>query len=146
MNQITKFEGEHAFLSNFFVEPDGSTVEHEFQAAKVWALESKVAILSALTPGKAKRMGRNVRMRSDWSKREANGQEVRVNIMRDLVFKKFWDSEELSGKLAATESAILIEGNHWHDNFWGDCSCSSCPAPGENHLGIILMEVRLLVV
>ena len=39
--------------------------------------------------------------------------------------------------------ATLIEGNHWHDNRWGDCTCERCSAKeGQNWLGKILMEIR----
>ena len=38
---------------------------------------------------------------------------------------------------------LLIEGNTWHDNYWGDCSCNRCKSKsGENMLGILLMELR----
>lgn len=31
----------------------------------------------------------------------------------------------------------LIEGNYWHDTYWGVCE-----GVGENHLGKLLMEIR----
>jgi predicted NAD-dependent protein-ADP-ribosyltransferase YbiA (DUF1768 family) len=39
--------------------------------------------------------------------------------------------------LAATSPAELIEGNTWHDTFWGVCD-----GIGENNLGRLLMKIR----
>ena len=138
-NPITAFEGSNGFLSNFFREKDGSTVEHEFQAAKTFDLQEKVEILTVDTPGKAKRLGRKATMRDDW-------EQVRIGIMRDFVLRKFLDDRDLAIKLFDTGDAELIEGNSWHDNFWGECWCPECTEiPGENHLGQILMEIRELI-
>lgn len=57
---INRFEGEFAFLSNFFNSPitDGNivfpTVEHYFQAAKTQDMDSYIEIAHARTPGIAK--------------------------------------------------------------------------------------------
>jgi predicted NAD-dependent protein-ADP-ribosyltransferase YbiA (DUF1768 family) len=49
----------------------------------------------------------------------------------------------LLDRLAATGDAILVEQNHWHDNYYGDCVCDRCKdIPGQNRLGRILMELR----
>jgi hypothetical protein len=37
---------------------------------------------------------------------------------------------------------MLIEGNWWHDNFYGSCTCNKCVNKGENNLGKILMKIR----
>ena len=43
----------------------------------------------------------------------------------------------------ATAPAPLLEGNYWHDNYWGDCKCKTCEkTEGQNKLGRILMIVR----
>lgn len=144
MSRITVFGGAHAFLSNFFTEPDGTTVEHDFQAAKTDDLEWKVRILSATTPGKAKRLGRQAPLRPEW-------ESVKVSEMRSLVLRKFWDHWDaparLSDLLVDTGDSEIVEGNHWHDNFWGDCRCQECAKTvGQNHLGLILMDVRALIV
>ncbi len=37
----------------------------------------------------------------------------------------------------------IVEYNHWHDNFWGDCLCDRCKhIDGENMLGKMLMAIR----
>ena len=48
----------------------------------------------------------------------------------------------LKEKLLATGDEELVEGNFWHDNFWGVCSCSKCGNKGQNKLGKLLMQVR----
>jgi ribA/ribD-fused uncharacterized protein len=96
-------------------------------------------IRKAPTPGEAKRMGNRVILRSDW-------EDVKVDIMTEIVFRKFTQNEKLKKKLLATGDMELVEGNYWHDNIWGDCYCDKCKSTnGQNILGIILMEVRELL-
>ena len=140
--KIDKFTDEFAFLSNFFpatilhkgiVYP---TVEHAFQASKVGVsplynrefVRKQISLAS--TPGRAKRLGQKVVLRKDWNK-------VRLVVMSILVFKKFANYIVLKQQLLDTGDAILIEGNGWHDKFWGICD-----GVGQNWLGKILMEVR----
>lgn len=130
---IDSFRGEFSFLSNFFIEPDRTHVEGEFQAEKTFDLRDKVAILSQPEPGPAKKIGRRVTLRADW-------EDVKVEVMRSLVLRKFLDHERLSERLVETGDAQLIEGNHWGDTFWGVCN-----QEGKNTLGLILMEIRALI-
>ena len=146
MGKIDGFEGRYAFLSNFYPSPveytslDGQkhiapSVEHAFQASKATELKHELAILNSPTMGGAKRRGRQIKIRPDW-------EQVKVQIMYEFVLKKFSDPE-LEEKLLATGEAELIEGNHWHDNYWGDCHCDECRGVlGKNKLGEILMQVR----
>ena len=137
---INKFEGQYEFLSNFFpsvIEYGGiqyPTVEHAFQAAKSLSEEEQAAISIAKTPGIAKRLGRKVVLRPDW-------EEVKIEVMRQCLAKKF-EHPDLCAKLLATGDEELIEGNHWHDNFWGSCSCEKCGGNGQNQLGKLLMKIR----
>lgn len=138
---INCFDGEFAFLSNFHPSmiTDGNewfpTVEHYFQAAKTETMEDYMKIAAALTPGQAKRLGRNVKLRSDW-------EEVKDQVMLEALRKKF-AIPKLSEKLLATGDEELVEGNHWHDNTWGNCTCDQCKnIPGQNKLGKMLMQVR----
>lgn len=129
-------EGPYAFLSNFYGEKHGKSVEHFFQAAKMLSTIQYQEILNAPTPGKAKRLGRKYPIRPDWDYR-------RTFVMREALESKFEDSE-LRGLLLETGRAILIEGNTWHDNYWGDCKCGgpNCAAKGNNALGKLLMMIR----
>lgn len=143
-NMIYKFEGEFAFLSNFFPSPiiledvDGNfecpTVEHYYQASKTSNVAEKLEIIAAPTPGVAKRLGRACTVRKDW-------EEVKDEVMRQALAKKFEDVE-LRTKLMATKDEYLKEGNWWHDNYWGSCLCDKCQGHGQNKLGQILMEIR----
>lgn len=142
---IAVFDGEYAFLSNFYeskiVHEDMTfpTVEHAFQAAKTLSEEEQAAISIAKTPGIAKRLGRKVLLRSDW-------EEVKERIMYECVKEKF-KNPILREKLLNTYPAELIEGNTWHDNYWGDCSCEKCKnIEGKNRLGKILMKIRSEVI
>lgn len=133
---IESFSDEHAFLSNFHecpVEYDGKvwpSAEHAFQAAKTPDASEKRGIMNAATPGKAKRIGKRVMLRRDWN-------EVRLQVMYDIVRSKFSNNEDLRQKLLSTGTERLVEGNSWKDVFWGICR-----GKGENHLGEILMRVR----
>lgn len=62
--------------------------------------------------------------------------------MHDLVELKF-ALPELAIQLQVTGDQELVEGNHWHDNIWGNCVCDRCVnIVGQNWLGQILMQVR----
>lgn len=132
---IHSFQGPHRFLSNFWaasVEFEGQiypSVEHAYQAAKTLNPNYRDQIRQAPTPSKAKQIGAHVPLRMDWEQRK-------LSIMRDLLQKKF-KNKKLAHLLSATGSANLVEGNTWGDYFWGVCD-----GFGENHLGILLMEIR----
>lgn len=131
---IDRFDGEYAFLSNFYSAPvyyNGLCYpnnEAAFQAQK--CPQRAVEFTAPMTPGQAKRLGRNVPMRSDWN-------NIRIGVMTDLVRNKFTQHAELAEKLLATGDRELIEGNYWHDEFWGVCN-----GRGRNCLGRILMQIR----
>lgn len=134
-NPINHFHGEYDWLSNFWFSPvelEGATyptVEHAFQAAKTRDADDRLKIQQSASPGQAKRLGRKVLLRADW-------EQVKVEIMRDLLRKKFAD-QQLADLLRATGNRELIEGNTWNDRFWGVCR-----GVGKNWLGRLLMEVR----
>lgn len=151
--RITKFVGPRfGFLSNFYIHPitflgvTYPSLEHAYQAAKTLDLEQRRIILAAPTPGQAKYLGSPrgiVTLRPDWMK-------IRDQIMRDLEEQKYpsalqtahpgWD---LTARLLDTGEAELVEGNTWHDNYWGDCICPRCKKIlGGNKLGYMLMEIR----
>lgn len=140
---INCFDGEFAFLSNFYASPfedpkTGTmflTMEHYFQAMKADNMRDYLTIASAPTPGKAKRLGRKCVLRWDW-------EEVKERVMEDGLRLKFADPE-LRQMLIATCPHELVEGTTWHDNEWGNCSCERCRnIPGKNKLGKILMKLR----
>lgn len=127
---IDGFFGEYYFLSNFSdeggVQP---TVEHWYQAGKAVRAGDAEKIMAAATPGQAKKLGRRVKLRSDW-------EEIKIDFMRELLYEKF-EEPTIRAKLMATHPRELIEANDWGDDFWGDCSGN-----GKNVLGDLLEEVR----
>lgn len=130
----------HGFLSNGFIATDGTCVEIPYQAAKAKNPKDVKRILTCKKPfglGGAKRLGRKIKYRDDW-------EEVKFQVMARLVTAKFLNHPELAKRLLETGDAKLIEGNTWHDNIWGNCTCGrpECSATGLNWLGQILMTVR----
>jgi ribA/ribD-fused uncharacterized protein len=146
-NVIDSFSGKYEFLSNFYpsaIRFEGAwyyNVENSFQAAKTIVPEERRPFMSpSLTPGQGKRLGRQLTLRSDW-------EDVKTGIMKQQLLYKFdrRENDHLSKLLLDTGDAILIEGNRWHDQVWGDCRCSEnmkCASPGQNRLGKVLMEIR----
>lgn len=135
MKDIVSFRDDYFFLSNFYLCDiifNGLTfgsAEAAFQAQKCIELKDQVPF-TTMTPGQAKKYGKKVELRKDW-------EEVKVGIMRDIVKAKFDQNPILKEKLIDTGDVQLIEGNKWHDYFWGVCN-----GKGKNTLGIILMDLR----
>lgn len=140
---IDSFRGHYAFLSNFYtcripyLGMTFSSVESAFQAAKCANPQAR-SRFQYLTARDAKREGRTVSMRPDWEK-------VRVDVLLELLFIKFGSNPDLMQQLLATGDVALVEGNTWHDNFGGNCTCGrpNCSRmEGKNMLGQLLMSVR----
>lgn len=145
MSTINKFRGKYEFLSNFF--PSSiiykgktyPTAEHLFQALKTKDESTRAKIRKAKTPGAAKKLGRQASLRSDWER-------GKNNLMFMVVRLKFQQNLILQSALLNTGDDILIEGNWWHDNYWGKCTCPKCDKiKGYNILGKTLMKVRTIV-
>lgn len=151
MNTINKFDGtKHKFLSNFYpckLTYNGIEYKHSegaFQAQKTLDEQQRayIATLSASESkkacGKRDLKGFKIELRPDWQY-----DKVRNLVMYEVVKAKFTQNKELAEKLLETKDATLIEGNTWHDNYWGNCTCERCKnIPGKNQLGITLMQVR----
>jgi len=138
---IDRFIGSYFFLSNFYPckikwnEKVWPSSEHIYQAEKTLSDGWKELIRLANTPGNAKHMGKMVPLVSNW-------EEKKISVMKDILRAKFKDMY-LGHALHETGDKILIEGNEWHDNFWGICSCEKCKNKnGQNMLGKLLMELR----
>lgn len=133
---VREFNGEHAFLSNFYPVDiiykniKYESVEHAYQAQKCKNPDDKQKFIGIFA-GQAKRLGRKVECRSDWN-------DIRLQVMYDTVKLKFKD-KALRKMLLSTGDAFLIEGNNWKDTFWGVYNKTGI---GENNLGAILMKVR----
>lgn len=147
--KIDRFIGRYRIYSNFWITPivlDNvvyDSVEHAYQASKTLDENERQLIHDAPTPGEAKRLGKSkdkggvVTLRPNWD-------NIKLKIMYQLVKQKF-SAEPMRTTLLNTGDAKLIEGNTWHDNFWGMCCCASSrcvTALKHNNLGEILMQVR----
>lgn len=137
---VTMFRGEYQFLSNFYrcdVTYKGITyhsVEAAYQASKFEG-ESVRKEISNMTAREAKRFAKGHHPSKTWY-------EENIRIMIDLLVQKF-SNPIFKEKLYATRGMKLIEGNSWHDNFWGHCTCEKCASvPHRNLLGFLLMGIR----
>ena len=134
MDKISEFRGEHRWLSNFAyieIEYHGCkypSVENAYQAAKGADFEND-PLFEHITPGEAKKLGRQLRMRVDWN-------DVRDEVMLHLTRIKY-KSDRYKKLLLATGDAEIVEGNYWRDTYWGVCN-----GVGQNRLGKIIMKVR----
>ena len=141
MSKISGFSGFYRFLSNFWpceITYEGLTyasTEAAYQASKTTSQTLRQPFTN-WEPGVAKREGRKVPLREDWS------DELKTRIMTELNELKFSDPKLMS-MLQETGSLELEETNTWHDNFYGNCTCKKCAnIPGQNVLGKILMQIR----
>lgn len=73
-----------------------------------------------------------VKLRPDW-------EDVKEQVMEDIVRAKFTQNQYLGDWLLNTGDAELIEGNNWGDTTWG---VDIRTKKGKNLLGKILMKVR----
>lgn len=137
MKCVKYFDGEFAYLSNFFeAEVEYETIryktsEHAFQAAKSLKQADRLRIAALQTPGQSKRAGRQVELRRDW-------ESVKEIVMLDVLTAKFDQNPDLKQLLIETDPLRLIEGNNWGDTYWGIDDKKG----GTNRLGEILMILR----
>ena len=137
VTEVMRFREEYAFLSNMYEAPltwdkrRYRNSEAAFQSAKSldpWE-RAKFSVMAGVT---AKRAGKKLLLRMDWN-------NVRLEIMEDILRAKFTQNPELREKLLATGDLELQEGNTWHDTFWG---VNVKTGKGENHMGRLLMQLR----
>jgi ribA/ribD-fused uncharacterized protein len=111
------------------------TVENFYQAMKTLNIEDR-KIISKLSPFKAKKYGRKIKLREDWG-------NIKCNIMMEILQYKFKKGTSWYKKLKSCQDKVIVEYNNWHDNYWGDCLCDKCaPKKGGNILGQMLTFIR----
>ncbi len=136
--EIERFRGEYDFLSNSFPSPilyNGLTfscAEAAFQAAKC-ELDSDKKRIAQSDGSRAKSIVARIEPRPGW-------EEEKLGVMEAVLRIKFSQAPELARKLVDTNNAILIYGNNKKDYYWGKDMYTD---RGENHLGRLLMQLRL---
>lgn len=134
---IKEFKNQYFFLSNFYEYPIYynklvfCNAEAAFQAQKVINEKDQYKFIN-LNASQARKLGKTVQLRKDW-------EEIKDNVMYEIVKRKFTINKELQQKLLETKEEELVEGNWWHDTYWG---VDSKTGTGQNKLGKILMKVR----
>ena len=134
---IKEFKNQYFFSSNFYECPIYynklvfCNAEAAFQAQKVIDEKEQYKFIN-LNASQARKLGKTIALREDW-------EEVKDNIMYEIVKRKFTVNKELQQKLIDTKDEELVEGNWWHDTYWG---VDSKTGIGQNKLGKILMKVR----
>lgn len=149
---LTSFSDEYAWLSNFFPcnvrTSDGivyKSAEAAFQAQKSLDMDERKTF-ATMTPVQAKRAGKRVKLdQKYWN----NTRDV---AMYNCCLAKFTQNPTLRQKLIDTNGTYLIEGNDWHDKYWGMVvkprlnkrykHATPHELIGENKLGKILMQIR----
>ena len=176
IGEVKQFTGAFGFLSNFYLLPivindiTYRSSEHAYQAAKlVKGTIERTAVMNCITPFQAKKEANRIVAKlnkyqpesaepadkadriailtPDWEKRK-------LGIMNFVLRTKFAPGSEMAELLLKTGIRPLLEGNYWHDNYWGSCEprfqrtdrtsrcTSTCAKPGTNHLGRLLMAIR----
>ena len=147
-------EGENGYLSNWFLAQfplefngkryDFENVEQAMMASKAMLfndIESFGKILKTPNPKSVKSLGRKVKNFDGefWDK-------YKKQIVKSAVKSKFVFNPELKEKLLETEESYLAEDSPY-DKIWGIGTKSlkhknDKTWPGQNLLGVILMELR----
>lgn len=110
------------------------SAEHAYQAIKTLDPQERERILLIQSPYDAKKAGRDLVLREDW-------EAVQRDVMREILVRKF-QHPYYRQALVNTGQEEIVEGNTWHDNRWGRCTCPRCRSRGLNWLGQLLMEIR----
>jgi ribA/ribD-fused uncharacterized protein len=137
---ILEFRGPTRWLSNYHPQPvfwrgiQFPTNEHAYQADKSPDGCIREIFATLQKPRFAQLLGQVIQCRPDWG-------EDKLRVMLEINRLKF-ANESLREMLLATGNGELVEGNTWHDNFWGTCTCEKCGNRGQNNLGKILMQIR----
>ncbi len=149
---IARFRGEHEYLSNPFHAPIVyrglvyKSTEYLFQAMKATNVADREEIRNAPTWREAKQIAHDIALPEWWN-------DERETMMMTCLWIKFTQHLPLAVQLKATGNATLIEGNTWHDNIWGHCTCNNASGRyprcdhrvaglGQNLLGQLLMAMR----
>lgn len=108
-------------------------VEAAYQAQKTDVKSEREEIRLARHPNTSRELGQKVTMRPDWD-------QIKYKIMSECVLAKFVQHRDIRERLLSTGTEYLIEDSVV-DFYWGRGKDGS----GQNNLGRILMDTRLLL-
>lgn len=134
---IKRFEGEYAFLNNFYtlyVSYQGGlypSIGHAFAAAKTDDMYKRMRIATAVSAREVLAIEQKLPQLDYWT------QEFQVQTMCELLKQKF-TVPALRKLLQDTAPQELIYGNS-PDEFWG---IDERTGAGANKLGELLMDIR----
>lgn len=132
---IKGFFYEYRWLSNyhdcdiFWMGLHFKNTEAAYQASKCYEL-SNAKLFQTMSGLEAKKHSKTFVARRYWD-------EMRYNIMAQLIFQKFLVHKDLRELLLATDEKYIEETNYWNDTYWGVCN-----GIGENNLGKLIMNTR----
>jgi ribA/ribD-fused uncharacterized protein len=137
-DKIVQFKGDYKWLSNFYpcdIRFKGKlypSVEYAYLSAKsddkAW---KKYCADAKEKPSKTKKKSQYIQLVPNWD-------TIKLDVMRNCLEIKF-NQEPLRSWLIETGNSYLQEGNTWGDCFWG---VDLDTGEGENHLGILIMDIR----
>lgn len=136
---IDSFRGEYECFRNPWSVPiyyEGvwfPSTEHAFHAAKTEDIELRKSLVT-MSWRNARSRGRAFTLRPGWE------EGIKNQVMEEVNWYKYTHDEFCRSKLLSTRGMELIEGNWWGDTYWGVCD-----GVGENHLGRILMQIRMRI-
>lgn len=134
---ITKFRGDHFFLSNMFpceINYNGNVFgssEAAYMSRKNNSKSWLSTCINTKNPILVKTMSHSIYIIKKWP-------EIKLQVMSDILRIKF-SIPELQAKLFETGDEEIYEGNTWNDRYWG---VDHLTLQGENHLGKLLMNIR----
>lgn len=140
-------DSEYFFLSNMAPVPGGveieegirvASAENAYQAMKFDDESLREQVYAAPNGYEAKKLAdrlvsEGAHVREDW-------EESKLDIMRNIVERKFVAGSRMAKMLLRTEDEELVEGNNWGDTYWGVSPVGS--HNGQNWLGRLLMDRR----
>ena len=111
--RILRFTATYAFLSNFYEAPityKGLKYRNNESAFQAQKCPERSVEFTTVCGAVAKKLGKEVMLRADWD-------EIKLQLMYEIVKAKFMQNPELATMLKNTGDAELIEGNYWHDTY-----------------------------
>lgn len=106
-----------------------------YQAGKFLHIPELASRILKLTPSASKKEARKNKSLIN----ENFFGTAQVRLMEYVIARKLECNPYVMEFLAKLGNRLIVEGNHWHDNFWGDCTCNQHRSySGKNTLGFIL--------